>query len=147
MITLRLLQPDDADLDQVADQLNSADSEVTYKNFSGQSLRQFLTNPDNFYLTAFDGKKLAGAIHGYRLLHPTGVRYLYVDEVDTVKEFRRQGVASAMMKEVFGLAKTMGAAEVWLGTEHDNEPAKALYESLKPDEVESGPIYTWKVKL
>jgi ribosomal protein S18 acetylase RimI-like enzyme len=91
-------------------------------------------------------QEIAGAIHGYDHLHPTGVKYLYVDEVDTIEGHRRQGVATVMMNEVFAIAHENGDSEIWLGTEDDNEKAKAFYLSLKPDEIENGPIYTWKVK-
>src|SRR5206468_4200587 len=136
----------DSDLGDVAAQLNTADSEVTYKKFSAESLQKFLSDPNNFYLIATIDGQPAGAVHGYKLLHPTGVAFLYIDEVDTVKEFRRQGVARAMMEESFKIAKELGCAEAWLGTEHDNQPAKALYEGMHPTEVENGPIYTWKIK-
>lgn len=146
MKTLRRLSADDPDLAEIAGQLNAADSEVTSKNFTGESLKKFLADPDNFYLVAWVDSKLAGMVHGYKLQHPAGVAYLYIDEVDTVKEFRRQGVARALMQEALQISKELGCSEAWLGTEHDNEPAKALYESLQPDEVENGPIYTWKVQ-
>jgi hypothetical protein len=38
------------------------------------------------------------------------------------------------------------AAKPWLGTEHDNEAAKALYNKLKPSEIENGPIFIYKLK-
>lgn len=145
-LVLRRLTASDPDLLDLAAQLNAADSEVSIKDFSEASLKQFIVDPSRFYLIASMDGELAGAVHGYALLHPTGVTYLYVDEVDTIKQYRRQGVAKAMMEEVFRMAKEMDASEVWLGTEHDNEPAKALYLNLGPTEIENGPIYSWKVK-
>jgi 8-oxo-dGTP pyrophosphatase MutT (NUDIX family)/ribosomal protein S18 acetylase RimI-like enzyme len=144
-ITIRHLTPVDPDLDAVAQELNAVDSEVTFKKFSEQSLRSFLADPGRYYFIAQINGHIAGAVHGYLHLHPTGIKYLYVDEVDTVKEFRRQGVARAMMLESFDFARYMGATEVWVGTEHENEPAKQLYLSLKPSEIENGPIYSYKV--
>lgn len=145
-ITLRRLRSSDTDLAELAANLNAADSEVSIKDFSGQSLKEFVADPNHFYLIAYRNDKIAGAIHGYLHLHPTGVKYLYVDEVDTMEGHRRQGVATAMMNEVFVIAKEYGASELWLGTEHDNERAKAFYVSLHPSETENGPIYTWKVE-
>ena len=145
MIELRRLNSNDTDLAAIAAELNTADSEVTFKTFSADSLAQFLRLSPNFYAIARVDGKLAGAIHGYLLQHPTGVKYLYIDEVDTIKEFRRRGVARAMMLEAFKIGRELGAAEAWLGTEHDNEPAKALYISLHPSETENGPIYTFKL--
>lgn len=145
MVQLRRLEQSDSDLGDLAAQLNAADSEVSIKDFSALSLQKFLEDPDNFYLLATIEGELAGAVHGYKLLHPTGAAYLYIDEVDTVKRFRRQGVARAMLNEAFRIGRELGCMEVWLGTEHDNEPAKALYDGLGPNEVENGPIYTWKL--
>jgi ribosomal protein S18 acetylase RimI-like enzyme len=144
-IELRWLRAKDSDLAEIAAQLNGADSEVSIKQFSAESLRRFLSDPLRYYLIATVDGKLAGALHGYVHLHPTGVSYAYIDEVDTIEEYRRQGVATAMMREALAVAKQQGASEVWLGTEHDNEAAKALYQSLSPTEIEHGPIFSYKI--
>ena len=145
-ITLRLLKHTDTDLAAIAAGINAADSEVSRKSFSEQSLKDFLADDQRFYLLAYSGGNIAGAAHGYNLPHPTGVKYLYIDEVDTMVKYRRRGVASAMMNRIFELGREYGAPEVWLGTEHDNEPAKALYLSFNPSEIENGPIYTYKIR-
>ena len=41
----------------------------------------------------------------------------------------RQGVAQRMLDEMFELGRELGCAEAWVGTEADNLPATALYES------------------
>ncbi len=144
-ITLRRLKPTDPDLAAVATELNEADSEVSLKSFTGASLRDFLSDPERFYLLAYIDGHIAGAVHGYALHHPAGVRYLYIDEVDTMEAYRRRGVARLMMAEAFAIGRELGCSDAWLGTEHDNKAAKALYEGLKPDEIENGPIYTWSL--
>ena len=108
---LRRLKPTDPDLAELAAELNAADSEVSVKDFTAGSLRAFLSDPGRFYLVAQINGRLAGAVHGYLLLHPTGVKYLYLDEVDTVAEFRRQGVATALIQDAFAYGRTVGAAE------------------------------------
>jgi len=144
-VSLRRLKTTDADLAEIAAELNATDSEVSAKTFTAESLCEFLRFSPNFYIVAHVDGKLAGATHGYLHVHPAGPKYLYIDEVDSVKEFRRQGVARAMMLEAFAVGRELGATEAWLGTEHDNEPAKALYLSLHPSEIENGPIYTYKI--
>jgi ribosomal protein S18 acetylase RimI-like enzyme len=146
LIKLRRLTAGDADLATIATQLNAADWEASIKDFSEESLRMFVSEKDRIYLLAYRGEEIAGAVHGYVLLHPTGVKYLYIDEVDTMVGYRRHGVAAAMMKEAFQFAKERGCSEAWLGTEHDNEPAKALYNGLSPSEIENGPIFTYKIE-
>jgi aminoglycoside 6'-N-acetyltransferase I len=145
VIQLRRLTATDTDLAEVATRLNEADSEVSLKTFTAKSLKDFLRDPERFYLIGYVGSQIAGVIHGYALHHPAGVKYLYIDEVDTMERFRRQGVATAMMKEVFEIGREYGCDEAWLGTEADNDAAKALYLGLKPSEVENGPIYSWKL--
>lgn len=72
--------------------------------------------------------------------------WFYVDEVDVLPEFRRQGVARAMMQKVLEIAAEWGLDEVWLGTEPDNMAANKLYKSMNPSEVEEFIGYTYKTK-
>ena len=42
-----------------------------------------------------------------------------------------------MMDELFAWGRELGCEEAWLGTETDNEPAKALYRRYAPKEDEA----------
>lgn len=144
-LAVRRLTSGDADLGEVARQLKGKDWYPGSQDFTVESLQQFLRHDQNLYLVALLDGKVVGGLHGYCLRHPDGRQIVYIDEVDTIDGHRRQGVATAMMREAFAWSREQGAEEAWLGTEHDNEPAKALYEGLKPSEVDEGPIYTFKV--
>lgn len=142
----KFLKPTD-DLSSVVEWLNNDELWEDYdQKFSEVSLSNFLQDPNHYYLLAYVGDKIAGASHAYLMQHPAGPKYFFIDEVDTIKDHRRQGVASAMVKELIKKSVDLGADEAWLGTEDDNEPAKALYEKLNPSEVEHGPIYMYKAK-
>ena len=145
VISLRYLKSSDPDLDTLAAELNAADWEASVKDFSKADFENFLASPDRFYLIAYVDGQVAGAVHGYKLLHPTGVKYMYIDEVDTMANMRRRGIARTMMESVLELAGEWGCDQAWLGTEHDNEAANSLYLGLKPFEIENGPIYSYKV--
>jgi ribosomal protein S18 acetylase RimI-like enzyme len=84
-------------------------------------------------------------LHAIAYVHPAGQRYVYVDEVETDEAFRRQGVASAMMKAAREIARGMGAHAVWLGADEGNDAAHALYRSLEAHEIEPGVIYTYDI--
>lgn len=144
-ITLRRLKSTDTDLAAICDELNAADWEASIKDFSETALREFLSDPNHFYLLGYEGGEIAGAIHGYVYPHPTGVKYMWIDEVDTMANHRRRGVATTMLQEVFKIATEHGCDEAWLGTEFDRPGAMALYEGLKPTEREDGPTYSWKI--
>ena len=146
MIRLRRLQPEDTDLEAVTAQLNDPAWEDFENQFSVESLGEFLQSPERIYLLAYRGDELVGAAHAYLMQHPSGAKYLYIDEVDTLRDHRRQGVATALMRELQRLAEEMGAAEAWLGADEGNAAAYALDRSLEPSEEEPGTIFTYKVK-
>ena len=43
---------------------------------------------------------------------------------------------AALTQRIKGWGRELGCEEAWLGTETDNEPAKALYRRYKPEEDE-----------
>lgn len=113
--------------------------------FTLDSLHAFLADERNIYLIVQSGDRLAGTLHAILYLHPSGPRYLYVDEVDTDVAFRRRGVATAMLRTAKELARSRGAKAVWLGADTGNEAAHALYRSLHPQAIEPGVVYTYEI--
>lgn len=142
--TVRRLAAGDADLAQIAEQINCAATEAG-DPFTGASLRQFLANDDAIYLTIHHDGHLVGALHGFAYVHPSGKRYVYVDELDTVEAFRRCGIATTLMEAAIDIAREMGAESLWLGTDDYRDAANALYRSLGASEIESASIYSWDV--
>jgi ribosomal protein S18 acetylase RimI-like enzyme len=61
--------------------------------------------------------------------HPDKPTELYIDEVGAAPAFQRQGIARQLLDEMFALGKALGCEEAWVGTEHDNHPARRLYAS------------------
>jgi len=143
-VVVRRLRPIDQDLAKIVEQINSASMEID-EPFTQDCLTEFLADDRNVYLTVHIDGQLAGALHAIGYLHPAGQRYLYVDEVDTDEAFRRQGVATAMMRTAREIARDMGPSAVWLGADNGNDAAHALYRSLGAKEVEPGVIYTYEI--
>jgi ribosomal protein S18 acetylase RimI-like enzyme len=137
----------DDDLDAVCAHMQpgkwGTDNEMT--SYKPESLGRFLER-GGLLLVALDNAKIAGAALCYKLPHPDGDDTLYVHELDTHPDFRRQGVATALMRELFKIAKERGLSEVWLGADDDNEAANALYRKLDPSDVDRTITYTYKVK-
>lgn len=94
-----------------------------------QRLAKYLANPGNLMcLALIDGLVVAMVmcvIHD----HPDKPTELFLDEIGTGDDWRQQGIAKALMAEVFERADAEGIDEIWLGTEPDNLPARRLYES------------------
>lgn len=120
------------------------DNEVDAGDYTAESLANFVTDPDCVFVVAYHDQRLVGMASAVRLVKPyEKFRWLYIDEVDVVADFRRQGVGRAMMDELLRIAKAEGCAEAWLGTEEDNEPAKNLYRSVQRVQTESFVGFTY----
>lgn len=120
------------------------DNEMT--SYQPEKLRKYLGGENTLLLLAKDGEKIAAAALCYVLPHPAGKDSLYVHELDTHSDYRRQGVARQMMQELQKIAAKKGLKEIWLGTETDNDAANAFYKSLSPSEIEPSVVYAYKVE-
>ena len=140
---VRLLSEDN-DLQGICAQMQpdvwGADNEMS--SYRPEDLGRFLDAGGIAFL-ALSEDRIAGIAICYRIVHPSGDDTLYVHELDTHPDFRRQGVGTAILNEAFALAEELGLVEVWLGADEDNEPAHSLYRKLGPSEVEPGTVYVY----
>jgi aminoglycoside 6'-N-acetyltransferase I len=74
--------------------------------------------------------------------HPDKAAELFIDEVGVTPTLRRQGIARKLVEEMLARGRALGCAEAWVGTEHDNDAARRLYESFGV-EAESFVMYTF----
>ncbi len=109
------------------------------------TLAHYLGTPGHHLIVAVaEGEivgQVAAVVHHHPDLRPTE---LYIDEVAVTPAFQRLGIASRMLETAFALGRELGCAEVWVGTEPDNLPAKALYER-KSLPVEPFVMYVFKL--
>ena len=93
-------------------------------------LAEYLATPGHHFIAAFaDGRmigQVAAVLHRHPDLRPTE---LYIDEVGVDPAFQRQGIARRMLDTAFELGRELGCAELWVATEPDNLPGRALYET------------------
>ena len=127
-VTVRRLQPGDEALFQ------SIAPEVFDEPIHAGRMHDYLRTPGHLMVLAFDGDLVVGQCAGVLHRHPDKTTELYIDEVGTASTHLRQGIATLMMDELFAWGRELGCEEAWLGTETDNEPAKALYRRYKPTE-------------
>ncbi|WP_193337770.1 GNAT family N-acetyltransferase [Devosia beringensis] len=90
-------------------------------------LARYLDAPGHLMVVALDGDLVVGQCAGVLHHHPDKVSELYIDEVGTATSHLRQGVATAMLTELFVWGRELGCADAWLGTELDNDAANGLY--------------------
>jgi ribosomal protein S18 acetylase RimI-like enzyme len=140
------------DLHQLAADINSAQwdtaNDLDDADYSAESLTNFVADDDRILIVARHQERFVGIASATVLLKPyEQERWMYVDEVDVVADYRKQGAGTALMKELLCIAKINHCAELWLGTEHDNGSALKLYESLEPDDTESFVGFTYRIQI
>lgn len=140
----------EANLEKLAGKINAAlwdeGNQLDDAEYSAESLEWYLQQEGNFFFVCFIGSELAGMVSAQFLPRAYGkLRTLYVDELDTAVNYRRLGVASALMTAIKQLADETDSYDLWLGTEKTNVGAQALYATLQPDEVEEVVGYTWNL--
>jgi aminoglycoside 6'-N-acetyltransferase I len=109
-------------------------------------LTAYLGTAGHLMVLALEGNLVVGQCAAVIHRHPDKPTELYVDEVGTATTHRRQGIARAMLDEMFRWGRELGCAEAWLGTELDNDAANALYRGYRPVEDEAIQYYLFGLK-
>ncbi|MDX6560976.1 MAG: hypothetical protein QOD65_790 [Gaiellales bacterium] len=108
-------------------------------------LAEYLATPLHHLVVAVADGEVVGQVAAVVHRHPDDRPVeLYIDEVAVAPGFRRAGIARLMLDEAFDLGRELGCAEAWVGTEHDNLPATALYET-RGSEPEPFVMYVFKL--
>ena len=84
-----------------------------------------LENPLSCWLVALDGETVAGYVGSQTVMDETDMMNIAVHP-----DFRRQGVARALILARIGELKKRGSRCLTLEVRASNDPARALYESL-----------------
>ncbi len=108
-------------------------------------LAAYLRAPGHMMVAALQDGLIVGQCAGVVHRHPDKATELYVDEVGSASTHLRQGIARAMLEELFAWGRELGCEEAWLGTEHDNAVAKAFYRGFAPVEDASIQFYLFKL--
>lgn len=103
----------------------------------------FLHSADHRIAVAIRAGRIVSFASGLRMLHPDKPPAFFISEVGTDPAFQRQGLARAVVAALLAEARGMGCKGIWLATEGDNEPARALYQSLGAGETPDVVVYDW----
>lgn len=128
------IKPDNADL------LGRVAAGVFDHAIDPVRLEAYLANSANWMGVALADGMVVGMVMAVIHTHPDKPTELFLDEIGTGDDWRRQGIARRLMAGVFERADAEGIEEIWLGTETDNIPARGLYEGFK-HEREDAVIY------
>lgn len=103
-------------------------------------LQAYLANRYNWLAVALIENLVVGQCMATVLQTPDKGSEIFLNEIGTGDDWRRRGIARALLRSLFARADAAGIGEIWLGTEIDNLPARALYENHAATE-EAAVIY------
>jgi aminoglycoside 6'-N-acetyltransferase I len=118
----QLKSGDEAILDRVA-------AEVFDEPIDAARLAAYLADLRHHLFVAVTNGEVVGQVAAVMVRHPDKPAELFIDEVGVAPAWRRKGIARKLLDEMLALGKALGCEEAWVGTEMDNLPARALYES------------------
>jgi ribosomal protein S18 acetylase RimI-like enzyme len=109
--------------------------------------RRFVGNDDNALFIALWEGHAAGFLTAHRLQRfDKRKAEVLLYEIGVHPNYRRRGIGKALIEEVKKWAKEVGADNVWVLTEKDNQAAMAMYKSTGGIEEAPGTIM-WEYKL
>lgn len=100
----------------------------------------FLADDSHHLLVAYVEGKAAGFVSAVELLHPDKPKpEMFLYELGVDPEFRRIGVATALMSELIRVCRDRGCGEMFVLTDEANDAALATYRKAggrrEPDQV------------
>lgn len=122
-IEIRHLGPDDAEV------LQSVNADVFDNPVDARWAAEFLADPRHHIIVVIDAGCVIGMITAVNYVHSDKAPQLWINEVGVAESHRRQGIGRRLLDAMLAHGRTLECTEAWVGTEGDNIPARALYES------------------
>ncbi|MBB6096150.1 aminoglycoside 3-N-acetyltransferase I [Povalibacter uvarum] len=98
---------------------------------SKEYLQRLLRRDHFIALAAINGSEVVGAIAAYELQKFEQERSeIYIYDLAVAEPFRRQGVATALIRELQRIGATRGAYVIFVQADYGDDPAIALYTKL-----------------
>lgn len=92
-----------------------------------RQLQAYLAEPSHLLLVAVEGGRVIGQCRAIVHLHPDQPPELYIDNLGVTPGHQRRGIGRRLVEEIVALGRARGCRSTWVGTEVDNQPARALY--------------------
>ena len=91
---------------------------------------EFLSDPRHHLVVALESETVVGMASAVHYVHPDKPPELWVNEVGVADSHVRRGVATRLLRALFGVGRGLGCGEAWVLTDESNAPAKRLYGAL-----------------
>ena len=96
-------------------------------------LAAYLADPSHLMVLAVSNGEVIGQARGVVHRHPDEPTELYIDNLGVTPVRKREGVATRLLDDLVAWGRSLGCEQAWVGTEVDNEAARALYQGRGSD--------------
>lgn len=129
---MEILKMQEAHVSQVAEL-----EKICFRDpWSVKSVSDELTNPLSLWLVAIEGDRVAGYVGSQTVMGETDMMNVAVHP-----DFRRSGIAEALIRELEIQLKSLESRCLTLEVRASNEPARNLYEKLDFSQIGKRPNY------
>lgn len=129
---MEILKMQEAHVSQVAEL-----EKICFRDpWSVKSVSDELTNPLSLWLVAIEGDRVAGYVGSQTVMGETDMMNVAVHP-----DFRRSGIAEALIRELEIQLKSLESRCLTLEVRASNEPARNLYEKLGFSQIGKRPNY------
>lgn len=105
---------------------------------------RFLSDPTHHLLIADADGRPAGFVSGVEMTHPDKGTEMFVYELGVAPEWRRQGIAKALLLELVEIARERECYGMWVLTDDDNAAALASYTSAGATRESAHILFEWR---
>ncbi len=89
---------------------------------------RFLADPRHHIAVALEDGQVIGFASGVHYFHPDKpTPELFINEVGVSPAHQGRGIGKAVLNELLRAGRTLGCAQAWVLTDHDNGAANGLY--------------------
>ena len=96
-------------------------------------LAAYVADPSHMMVVAVANGEVIGQARGVVHRHPDEPTELYIDNLGVTPARKREGIATRLLDDLVDWGRSRGCEQAWVGTEPDNEPARALYQGRGSD--------------
>lgn len=106
-------------------------------------LAAYLADPSHLMVLAVSNGEVIGQARGVVHRHPDEPTELYIDNLGVTPARKREGVATRLLDDLVAWSRSLGCEQAWVGTEVDNDAARALYQG-RGSEAETFVMYFYE---
>ena len=116
------------------------------KEITRDVAERFLSQEGHHVLIAYEDEKPAGFVTGVEMIHPDKGTEMFLYELGVDDQFRRQGIGTALVRQLAELAESRGCYGMWVLTDDGNEAGVGTYAKADGTSRSNQRMFDWNFK-